>query len=334
MTQSTLRLHRIVAKRKLATADFARRDDFDTVMAANVLAFDAIEGWPNYLIYSLGSDSRTVLFSNSDVPLTSARGVPFLYEWQRTHAQHLLEVPVDRLQELGDASCMTPTFILSLGRSGSTLLAELLRALGQRVASEPDSFTSMATAFAPGSGREWDYQQDMVLRACVENVRATWGASPYIKLRGVCSFLSGHLATVLQDPKFIFVLRERRPWAMSHARAFGARVDTMLAVLLQTVSAYDSLVTRGCRPTLIWYEDLCLSALETLQAIDGLQLSATAVDTIRTVMAQDVQANTPLARSELQHRTVQKEELAEFDAAWERCKPTQLLERHGLWRLL
>jgi len=60
-----------------------------------------------------------------------------LYEWQLANARFLLEVPFDILWEFGDARGMRPTFIVSAGRSGSTLLAQLLRALDYNVVSEP-----------------------------------------------------------------------------------------------------------------------------------------------------------------------------------------------------
>jgi hypothetical protein len=329
-----LSLHRILSRRNVATAEFAEWEDFQRRPGIQIESFEAIDGWPHYLMYSLNPEGQTAQFLDSEVPLAGAREAPFLYDWQRAHAQHVLEVPFARLPELGNATGVSPTFILSTGRSGSTLLGGLLRALGQSVASEPDSFTSFARALRSHTGAWSEPLKELILRACLENVRSVWGARPYLKLRGLCNILATRLATVSPDAKFVFVLRERRAWAMSHLRAFGGSLETMIDVLLQTISAYDSLSALGYRPTLIWYEDLCARPLEMLQILPHLHLAPNASEQIRSVMAEDSQANTSLSRSKLRDLSVAPRLLADFDAAWQRVRPTALLEHHGLEPLL
>ncbi len=88
--------------------------------------------------------------------------VPFLYQHQRRHVQWLAELPFERLDAWHDDAGLTPTFVFSIGRCGSTLLSRLLAAAGEPAISEPDVLTNVAwvdddaeLAAARRWGRAW-----------------------------------------------------------------------------------------------------------------------------------------------------------------------------------
>jgi len=328
-----LALHRVIGRRNVGTADFARGRDFDIRLEGRYACLHDVPGWNQYLAYCVDSARGVVMLVSDGAAAVGARDATFLYEWQRSRARFLLEVPIERVPEIGDASGMSPCFIISSGRTGSTLLVQMLRALGKPVMAEPDSLTSIALAKSTARLDECP-PGAAALRACVGNAQLAWGACPYIKLRGVCSNLVADLAAALPSARFVFVMRERRAWARSHGRAFGIRADAMAEVLLDTVMGYDRLTTQALHPALIWYEDLCGQPLATLAAVGETPVNVGAITRVLAAMSVDVQEGTPLARSELSRSRVTEESLAAFDAAWEARKPRALLERHGLHRLL
>jgi hypothetical protein len=209
---------------------------------------------------------------------------------------------------------------------------QLLRAIDRSVVAEPDSFTSLARA-PKDLWLESDSGLETALRACLGNVLPVWGRQPYLKLRGVCSMIGTQVAKTFQSGRFVFMLREPRAWAVSHARAFGLRVDTMVKTLLTTLSAYDELLTRGHQPTLIWYEDLCADPLGTLRSLAPLPSGENALRAIRGVMDADAQVDTLVSRAALRDVKISTAELADFHTVWRQRAPHELLERHGLWRL-
>lgn len=328
-----LTVHRVTNTLTNNSVDVARVSDFETCQEVEVASFCSVEDWREHLLYCFVPERRCAYFVKSRRPLSEARTAPFLYAWQRDNAERLVAVPLERLAELGAASGMSPTFVLSIGRAGSTLLAALLRAMDRPVASEPDSFTSLAAAGVLRD--EWGMtgESDIALRACVENLRANWGASPYIKLRGMCNVLVPKIARSFVNPRFIFVLRNRKNWAVSHCRAFGADINAMCQCLYETLSAYDFLVRNGFNPLIVWYEELCDDPIDTLRRIVGGDSAVCSEALVEAIMSEDSQAHTPLARVRLTTTSPSASIMEGFDRMWGERKPIDILRRYKLHQL-
>ncbi|WP_186024361.1 sulfotransferase family protein [Burkholderia gladioli] len=260
--------------------------------------------------------------------------VPFLYQHQRRHVQWLAELPFERLDAWHDDAGLTPTFVFSIGRCGSTLLSRLLAAAGEPAISEPDVLTNVAWVDDDAElavARRWG---PSVVRAAVCGLALACGRAPVIKLRARCNRAVDVFLQAFPQARYVFMFRERDDWVRSTSRAFGERGETLAELLKVSVEAFDRLHRAGVRPQPVWYEDLLAGPLPALRRIvsDPAALAARG-DAIATALSRDAQAGSGLSRERLSTRGADAEALAAFDACWRAIRSDALLSEHGLARL-
>lgn len=309
----------------------ARIEDFESRLEATVEDCSEIAAFASYLPYC-------VIFSERQLVLAKPRrggfdlGAPFFYYDQRLTAQSLLKIPFEKLHQLDRGEKMSPTFILTPGRTGSTLLMNMLRAAGGGTVSEPDVFTNVAKqGLAAADHVSSDYE--LLLGVCVAAFRNDLGSSPFIKLRGSCNSIVSELAHAFRLSCFVFILRNRESWAESLVRSFGFNAEKMVQTLATCVTAIDQLRARGARTVVLWYEDLLSSPLETVAAICPATLGTVEEQRLAETMMRDSQAGTPLARSRLPAAGMTREQALSFDTAWRAHAVMNILARNGLERL-
>lgn len=226
-----------------------RPDDFASDIIAAVDAAAQIEDFGRYLPLCVDWRAERLRYSRWEdaSPLSDA---PFLYQRQRRQAAMLADIPFERLPELGQAEGMTPTFIFSIGRCGSTLLSRMLAAVGEQAVSEPDALTNIALVDNAEQGRQAAEAGELIVRSCVEALRRACGPSPVIKLRAVCNLAAAAFVRALPNARYVFMFRGREDWVRSYSRAFGDSAAELEALLRQSAQAFQHLRAPG--PSRSW----------------------------------------------------------------------------------
>ena len=249
------------------------------------------------LIHAADMARERALFTlHSPSGLRAALASPFLYASALDHAVAVSSVPFERLPAL-EHRAGKPIFLFSIGRSGSTLLVQLLRAAGCQAASEPDWFTQICRLSDMEQRFIGPAMQQALVRAGVASMVSCLGARPFIKLRSQCNARPEFLLGAMRDARAILMLRGRRDWALSRWRAFREPPCQIADMLREGVTAYDRLSDIGRPPAIVWYEDVLKDPMSALRSIHpSLTLDAAARARIAAVMAEDSQAGTGLAR--------------------------------------
>lgn len=325
-----LRPLEIVARHRLDSMGFSSRADFDAQASAGTLDLAEVVNGPDFLVYCLDFERRQVVYADNGQALRHP-GPPFLYLEQRRTANRLLELPFERLGEIAFPP-MSPLFIISPGRCGSTLLVQLLRAAGVDAISEPDSYTNLALrrsvthAYVP-----IPYERELLQASTVTFLRG-WGESPVIKLRGFGCFIVKQLLEAIPDARFVVLFRERRPWVESHSRQFGFDAVELSSLLKQCVTVLQDIDEKGRRATLLWYEDIVRAPLEALATLVAPDVLNSRRQQVLDVLSRDSQAGSPIQRAAARQRGVPDLEL--FENLWRQEQPRALIERYGLERLI
>lgn len=325
-------VYRVVRRHNTETTAVARAEDFESQLEAIVEDCSGIATWGSYLPYCVNFAERHLVLARPRQGGFDLEA-PFLYYTQRLTAHSLVRVPFEKIHQLDQGERMSPTFILTPGRSGSTLLMSLLRTAGAATVSEPDVFTNVArhiTGAAEDVSREYALP---LLRVCVAAFRNDLGSSPFIKLRGSCNAIVDEFTRAFPQACFVFILRNRETWAESLVRAFGLNVGKMVQTLAECVTAIDRLRSRGARIVVLWYEDLLSSPVETVRNICTVHIGAEQEQRFAETMSRDAQAGTPLARSRLPAAGMTREQAFSFEAAWRQHPVVDDLARNGLERL-
>jgi hypothetical protein len=325
-----LLLHDITARSKIAPVAFASPSDFTLRPVGTV---DTIRPQDNAVIYCVDPKSERALFTLYD-DLPSMLRAPFLYEAQFSAARQIVTVPFERLEECASAGGAKPAFVFSIGRCGSTLLTALLGAIGVNSVSEPDILTQLAEL--PYQERAWLSPEALprLILACVGSLRTHCGNDVVIKLRSQCIHIAADIVQACPGAKFIFVLRDRHPWAQSRYRAFGETPGFIAHMLARSIHCIDDLARTGCDLRLVWYEDLRDAPGPTLRRA-GMFDTLSPDDEARLCAAsrQDSQAGSHLAKRSLPRAGMAAHDLASFEESWSRIRPDALLERYALGRL-
>lgn len=330
---SLLAVARIVHRSNVDRLTRSSPADFESVPTGSFEPLPALRRAGPYLPYCIDFARRRIVFVAGDHP-TEGFDAPLLYLWQRSRAEQLVEVPFERAPELCTGPEPSPLFLISPGRTGSTLLIQLLRALRIPSISEPDCFTSASMRKRTPQRSPMARDERVALRACVEAFRGHLGDMPVIKVRGECCVLVEELLEVMPRARFAFLFRDRRAWAESNTRAFGFKPEKMAANLRECVLAYDHLRQRGLDPPCIWYEVLTSNPVDALKCL-GVDASSHAHQLLlRQVLAQDSQQGTPLARAQLGRPGMSDLQLASFESIWRQACPMRQLLRCKLTRLL
>ncbi|WP_047236468.1 sulfotransferase family protein [Chromobacterium subtsugae] len=311
-----------------------RPDDFASDIVAAVDAAAQIEDFGRYLPLCVDWRAERLRYSRWEdaSPLSDA---PFLYQRQRRQAAMLADIPFERLPELGQAEGMTPTFIFSIGRCGSTLLSRMLAAVGEQAVSEPDALTNIALVDNAEQGRQAAEAGELIVRSCVEALRRACGPSPVIKLRAVCNLAAAAFVRALPNARYVFMFRGREDWVRSYSRAFGDSAAELEALLRQSAQAFQHLRAAGAEPELVWYEDLLADPAAALRRILPHRADLAAFEApLAEALRADAQQGSILARSTLAARPVADGIVEEFEDLWRQSRPEGLLREAGLARLL
>lgn len=326
-----MRQFAIRGRRNLDSISFASRDDFDVMPCDENASLTDVTGGVDFLVYCADFDAQCLFYTDNSAPLRS-QDVPFLYLAQRRTATTMIEVPFQRLHEITSPP-MTPTFIITPGRCGSTLLVRLLLAAGVAAVSEPDSFSNLAIRLAAKpAGIVLPFEQEM-LRASVTTFRAGWGTEPVVKLRGVCCLIVKQLLSTFPSARFIFVLRDRMRWLESQSRAFGFNARALSFLLRLSILAVHQVASLGRPSMIVWYEDLVQRPLEVLANIVPSDMLNARKQQVLEAFSQDAQADSPLERASLAPHRVNAEHVLSFEARWHLDRPIDLIDKHGLERL-
>lgn len=251
---------------------------------------------------------------------------PFLYQAQYRDVQQVVAIPFERLGDIDQPARSHVTFVFSIGRCGSTLLAKILTAADLTAISEPDIFTQMARREA----RQFSLPEK---RECI--AASTRCLSSYardravIKLRNHCNNIALTIAGAVANTRCEFVLRNRRDWARSMMAAFGTDARVLARQLGNAVMTLDRLIETGKCTGPIWYEDLIHRPADVLRRFSE-ELPAGLDVRLNRAMAQDSQAATRLARKNLSHRIVPEPLLDRFEDHWRELRPELLLKKYDL----
>ena len=241
----------------------------------------------------------------------------FLYASALDHAIAVSSVPFERLAAPRSRAA-SPTFLFSIGRSGSTLLVQLLRAAGCQAASEPDWFTQICRLSEAERYFIGPAMEQAMVRAGVASLASHLGPRPFIKLRSQCNARPELLMQPMPGARAVLLLRGRRHWALSRWRAFREPPEQIADMLREGVTAYDHLADMGRPPLIVWYEDVLEDPAGALLAIQpGLTLDADAHARITAVMTEDSQAGTGLAREAVGPSDDDPAFFAAFEPEWQ-----------------
>ena len=327
--QRPILLHAITNRRP-HVQPIAAPDDFTLAPGTPV---DAPDPDSPPLAYAADFANRQILYTLlNPTDLAPVFNAPFLYNAQLTHARAILAVPFSRLHDIEPATNLHPTFIFSSGRAGSTLLARLLHSIGRLSASEPDIFTQLA--FLPPDQRS-ALPETRIYRATTASLARYCGPDAYIKLRSQGCLIADTLMKSLPGARAVVLLRQRTPWALSRHTNFREPPNRIAQVLLDSITAIDTLTKAGTPPQILWYEDLSTHPTETLlQLLANTPLTPTQITTnIATTMNQDSQAGSDLAKSAARAHAAHPDFHETFNREWSAIRPDALIEKYGLTRL-
>jgi hypothetical protein len=309
------------------TRGFARSDDFTIVPDGNS------SGQPiRPLMYCVDFKAQQVIYTvhdPEDIRVTLAE--PFLFLAQLRHAKQILSLPIQHIGRTISNAILRPTFIFSTGRAGSTHLIAMLKAIGRPTASEPDAFTQMA--MLPPSALERSPNIDMqIMAACVSNLSDYLGPKPIIKLRSQCNAAPERIIKSVENARAIFLLRDRKTWALSRHRAFREPPKRIANILVEAVMAIDRLQHIGASAQVIWYDDLVAHPWATLAKIlMGSPLKPSELDArLTATLAADSQAGTALAQGNVARNQGNEDFMDQFEVEWAAAQPREVIDRLGL----
>lgn len=285
----------------------------------------AVEEVRGRLPYGADPVSNCLFYSIHEHPAALFRH-PFLYQAQFESVQKVMAVPFEQLQEMDQDVGSQATFVFSIGRCGSTLLARLLSAAGLTAISEPDIFSQMARPEARHISLP-DRREYMA--AAIRCLASYSPRSVVIKLRSPCNTIAPLIMSATPGSRCEFILRNRRDWARSMF-AVGPYDATVLArQLAVAVMALDRLIELGHCSGPIWYEEI----VREPQNILGRFPSGFAAEDnaeLERAITQDSQTGTLLSREQVSQRAVSDALLNRFEDEWRQIRPGHLLARHGL----
>ncbi|ORC49126.1 sulfotransferase family protein [Burkholderia sp. A27] len=337
-----VRIRRVLASHHVDSTRMVRPGDFETEIVGEVAHPLAVDGWRNFVPLCVDWKGARMIYSRWDDD-RAMTDVPFLYQRQRQHARWLVDVPFDRLDALDHAERMTPTFIFSVGRCGSTLLSRLLTAVGEQAVSEPDVLTNLAHFDDDADRAAAESVRERVVRSCVSAFAHACGPTPVIKLRARCNRAVDVFLNAMPRARYVFMCRNRVDWVRSNSHAFDDTGESLADLLKVSVEAFDRMRSTGVDPALVWYEDLLSDPLGALQRILPARHDlAGRRAAIQRALLADSQEGSGLSRASLAARVGDIEANADagadalraFEVRWREIRPERLLCEHGMSRLL
>ncbi|MEA5474120.1 glycosyltransferase family 2 protein [Synechococcus sp. CCY9201] len=183
--------------------------------------------------------------------------MPFLYRAQREFSTVAAFTSIsdiatssERISEIRQ----NVTFVLSIGRCGSTLAHHILLAAGDVSFSEPDVLCQV-NAFSPSLSLR--IFQGLLYYFC------DWSSITFpesnrvsFKLRSYQSWMYEIICSSLMNPEFIFIKRQIWSWVKSFVASFGTDYAQLAKILLLNYSAVNGLRRAGANYRILEYETL------------------------------------------------------------------------------
>lgn len=256
---------------------------------------------------------------------------PFVYAAQRDTARRLAQVPFARLDAAFGAwrKAARPVLVLSIGRTGSTLLDALLRVAMPLSVSEPDTMTQLAGTSRLGHLNDRSIEQLTLWHALSPFLQLAGDDRVAVKFRSQVNLLSPALARVFPNARYVFMLRDPESWALSTYRSFKLPPEGVVGRLLGGINAIDRLTAAGVDLNILRYEELLQDPRAAIERIAGPDPSGKRAAGISAVMSTDSQAGTHLA-GRTSDRTRTEDEnawMGEFLASWQSARPSADIAR-------
>ncbi|MGJ3239527.1 MAG: sulfotransferase family protein [Anaerolineae bacterium] len=335
----TAQHHHILWRMKVPPMGVAKRRDFWIVPAGTQI----LRMRHNITPYCLHGDDIVLVETPPQITLA---GAPFLYRQQYRYAMHVYTMP-----QLSFCWAMNnrdrppaPIFICGMGRSGSTLLANILKASPQMIVyDEPDVYTQMSSIGGKHQG----------LIAAITASFARHDQRLVLKQRSLVSYLIPQLHAVFPDARFVFLYRNPVDWVQSNLRmvlryrlpewvvrrALRPIIEPYLDVT--DISQFDRMsmieiaallwvkfmqlgatfITEGLPILPLHYDDLITMPRETLShVVTFCDLATDDFASLLGVSGYDSQAGTLLARGNLPKLSLTAEQVKQID---------QVIDRYG-----
>ncbi|MDO7413088.1 hypothetical protein Q5X48_14860 [Acinetobacter baumannii] len=302
--------------------------DFETIA-------ESVEGFNNFPTSLLPTiidwEKNEILLSDID-SLDSLNKFPFFYQWQRNKINNLYVLPFEFLQKSSLVNNnVSPIFVFSIGRCGSTLLVNLCESLGIKTISEPDFLANISERIGSNHSEETISE---ILKWNTNLFSPFFGTSPLIKLRGSSIKDIEIFSKIFPNSKYIFMLREPMAWAKSNIKAFNDDPISLAYYLKEGIEAYKKLFNLNLNLSLIWYEDLVDKPEEILCSLFGEKnFPVNYRSLIKDVMSKDSQEGSTISQSELAKRNINHNFLEEFKRSWIEIYPEDLIKEFNLNKL-
>ncbi|MEM9954623.1 MAG: sulfotransferase [Chloroflexota bacterium] len=330
--------HHIIGRMKVPPMGIAKWRDLWTIPTGmtSLVMDDTITP------YCLHNDDVVLVETTADVALA---GQAFLYRQQYRHAKRLYTVPqltfCERMSQRDNQHA--PIFICGMGRSGSTLLAQMLNVPSQTlVYDEPDVYTQMA-----GS------QVDNALVLAITNTFTRDSHRLVLKQRSFVSYMIPQLHATFPDARFLFLYRDPVAWVQSNLRLvlryripeFTVRrllhsmiapyltedelshVSNMSMIQIATrlwmkfMHLAQTLITDNVPILPLHYDDFIATPQSSLEhVLDWCHLPSNDLDAMLAVRDHDSQRDTPLARDKMSQLLLSPEQVQQI---------TDFIERDG-----
>jgi hypothetical protein len=294
---------------------------------------------PNLTLYCLDFENRQALFVETPPDCELSRA-PFLYQAQYDAASRLIQVPFETLHRLAAEVVIDPAsliLIYSVGRCGSTLVSRAFNEVeGVDSLSEPDVFTQMLGYW--GAGNLEGAEKAELLKSCtLLQCAPGWsqGATAWaLKFRSMVMEMGDLFYSVFPEARLVFLYRNAAPWARSFLRLMRvadptapmpltggggfrraiprlasresvSRLELLASMWLSVMEKCLEVQRRGIPLFIARYEELNAAPRDVLAAMFAYcGLSAGAVGNLDTVLEQDSQAGSPLARASVEEAPV------------------------------
>ena len=257
---------------------------------------------------------------------------PFLYKAQREQAQSVIKIPFSELQ----IDNVTPTFIFSTGRCGSTLLVGILQALGVPSVSEPDYFRQIAVMSAQAAPQSSDGYVRVMRSATAMLAKRLGGPSPVIKLHLACNLAPLLITQAFPSVKLIFIVREFRGWAMSLKRVSPSlSAEAAVGTFNQALGALYSL-SQFHQVRVCHYQDIAQIDVDYVQDLVSFLGHDKPVpsELLQQVLSRDSQEGTSVSRDRVAHRRIPPAFSKDVERLWKNERPDRLIQDLGLGGLI
>jgi hypothetical protein len=316
---------------KLGTLSVSSANDFEVGPVQPLRRFPRASALP----YAFDFDERQLLFTLHLRPL-DVLDQPFLYAAQRQKTVVVGRVPWGHLDELFGApkQDISPVFIFSIGRTGSTLLEAIIRRFTSRTVSEPDTVTQLAVngrrleSLSEEIRRQlyWHALSPFLSSACGGNSELPWT----IKLRSQANMAIADIVRTFPRAKYVFMLRKRLPWARSTYRAFRLSPEVAAGRLRNGMMALHTLSKSAVDSIVVDYADVVTDPLSIVGKLINIPDANEAAAQIASTMASDSQANTAVSREKTSRIDPDEDWLRAFESAWQRVRPGKIIDSLGV----